>query len=573
MALTGALFTGLSGLDANSKRLNVVGNNIANANTVGFKGSRVLFSPQFYITSAGGTSPTADTGGTNPNQSGLGTQVSAVEKDFSAGSIQATGKSTDMAIDGAGFFIAQGADRLFTRDGAFTLDSTDNLVTASGQMVQGFGVDSNHKVVPGKLQNINIPLGAASTAQATKTLSMTGNLDTAGATASGASILDSQLLVRVSGGSPPSGNTLLTDVADANTPAAAMFTAGQTFTFQGTKGSRTLPPTTFTVTASSTLGDLTNFFNGGLGVDTTATTDPTEPSPGAVVETDATNPLAARLIVAGNPGNANTLQVDAGSFISGTSSPFTFQAGSNAAGFTNNPSGESIHTSALVYDSLGKPVTLDVTAVYQKSTTSGTQWTFQAESADSKATSGSRIVGTGTLSFDTNGKLITSSGTSLAIDRTGTGAKTPFGVSIDFSGMTALASTSSTMVMNRQDGSPLGSLSAFSIGTDGIITGSFSNGLTRTLGQVAIATFSNPEGLDDKGGNNYAVSANSGTPEVGAPQTLGAGAVRSGALEQSNVDLSTEFVNMIVASTGFSASSKVITTSNQLLQDLLNTTR
>src|SRR4051812_10058169 len=100
MALTSALFTGLSGLDVNQARLNVVGNNIANVNTVAFKSSRALFKPQFYVTDSGGSPPTTDFGGTNPNQRGLGAVVSAVEKNFSPGAVQPTGKNTDLALEG-----------------------------------------------------------------------------------------------------------------------------------------------------------------------------------------------------------------------------------------------------------------------------------------------------------------------------------------------------------------------------------------------------------------------------------------------------------------------------------------
>src|SRR4051812_27866154 len=141
MALTTALFTGLSGLDVNQTRLAVVGNNIANANTVAFKSSRALFKPQFYVTDSAGTSPSSDFGGTNPNQRGLGAQVSSIDRDFSAGSIEPTGKSTDMAIDGEGFFIVQGSEQRFTRDGAFNLNSSNQLVTASGEFVQGYSSD------------------------------------------------------------------------------------------------------------------------------------------------------------------------------------------------------------------------------------------------------------------------------------------------------------------------------------------------------------------------------------------------------------------------------------------------
>src|SRR5215467_9162493 len=115
MALTSTLYTGLSGLDVNQTRLNVVGNNIANANTVAFKSSRALFKPQFYATDAGGTPPSAEFGGTNPSQRGLGAQVATIEKDFSPGSIEPTGKPTDLAIDGTGFFVVKGENQTYTR--------------------------------------------------------------------------------------------------------------------------------------------------------------------------------------------------------------------------------------------------------------------------------------------------------------------------------------------------------------------------------------------------------------------------------------------------------------------------
>jgi len=139
--------------------------------------------------------------------------------------------------------------------------------------------------------------------------------------------------------------------------------------------------------------------------------------------------------------------------------------------------------------------------------------------------------------------------------------------------MTALSSQSSELVLNNQDGFATGTINGFSFSDDGKIVGSFSNGQTRTLGQLALATFDNPNGLNDLGGNQYTASANSGAANITAPKTLNTGSIRSGSLEQSNVDISKEFINMITASTGFTASSKVITTSDQLLTDLMNTSR
>ena len=146
-------------------------------------------------------------------------------------------------------------------------------------------------------------------------------------------------------------------------------------------------------------------------------------------------------------------------------------------------------------------------------------------------------------------------------------------IGLDFSKMTALTDTSSTLLMSNQDGLSIGTLTSFSVGTNGIITGAFDNGLSSKLGQVAVATFDNPEGLQDQGGNLYTTGADSGVPKITGPLELTAGAIRAGSLEDSNVDLSKEFTNMIVASTGFSAASRVISTANQLIQDLLNSTR
>ena len=129
------------------------------------------------------------------------------------------------------------------------------------------------------------------------------------------------------------------------------------------------------------------------------------------------------------------------------------------------------------------------------------------------------------------------------------------------------------MVMTEQDGSPMGVLDSFTVGADGTITGSFTNGRTRTLGRLAIATFNNPQGLIDMGGNMFIEGSNSGAATITTPLQLQAGSIRSGALESSNVDLSEQFINMIVSTTGFSAASRVISTSDRLIQELLNTSR
>ena len=574
MALTSALYTGLSGLDVNQQTLNIVGNNIANANTTSYKSSRVLFKPQFYVTNDAGSAPTNAFGGTNPEQEGLGSTVSSIDKNWSPGQITPTGKPTDMAIDGGGFFVVQNPKgQEFTRDGAFSLNSADQLVTADGSFVQGYPADPNGMILPGALQNITIPIGATTTAKPTGNVTMAGNLDGSGTAATGASILNSQDLTTIGGAAPPTGATLLTNLASTAANGTPLVAAGDTFTLQGTVGGRQQAAQTFTVTAASTVQDLQNFLEGGMGVDTNITPAAGQPTPGSSLVPVTGDPNSVMLTLTGDPGTDNSLSLTGNSLVNQNGiSPFQFQNGVDAAGNKSGANGTSVHTSFVAYDSLGSPVNVDVTAVLAGKTTAGDTWQFFATSGDTG--NGSTVVGNGTLTFDSTGKLVNSTGTTLNIDLTGTGAKSPLSINLNLNNVSSLASpTGSTLVMSQQDGSQIGTLDNFSVGADGTITGSYSNGQTKPLGQVALATFANNNGLVDEGGNMYQSGANSGAAVISNPGELGAGQIRSGSLEQSNVDLSTEFVNLIVASTGFSAASRVISTSNQLITDLLNSAR
>ena len=231
----------------------------------------------------------------------------------------------------------------------------------------------------------------------------------------------------------------------------------------------------------------------------------------------------------------------------------------------------SVHTTFIGYDSLGTPVAVDITAVLEQKADTGNVWRFYATSGDDSDPD--LALGTGTLTFNSQGQLTASTGTTLSIDRANTGAGSPLVIGLDFEKLTSLTSRDSNLISTHQDGSQRGTLDTFSIGTDGTVVGSFSNGQTRTLGQVAVATFANNRGLVDKGANMFVPGGDSGDPLISAAMELGSGAIRSGTLEQSNVDLSEEFVNMIISSTGFSASSRVITTSDRLITELLNSSR
>ncbi|HEY8668267.1 MAG TPA: flagellar hook-basal body complex protein, partial [Tepidisphaeraceae bacterium] len=503
----------------------------------------------------------------------LGATVASIEKDFTTGSLEPTGKATDLAVDGDGFFVVQSDSQKFTRDGSFVLNANNELVSTAGDFVQGFGVDANFNVVPGKLQNVNIPLGSSTSAKATENMKLEGNLNAAGAVASGASILNSQQFTLKTGATSASldANTLLTDLAAPTALTTQLFNSGDVLTLAGQKGGRDLDKQTLDVTGATTLGDLETFFQNGLGIDTNvpANPNPLVPTPGVSVDVTGANGV---LTVTGNVGAENALAVTSSGFTNSTGgSPLTFADGQNSAGIQSDPNGESVNTSMVAYDSLGTPINVSITAVLEDKANTGNTWRFYANSGDSQ--NKNLALGSGTLTFDSAGKLTASTGTTISIDRSGTGAGTPMAVKVDFSSMSSLTSRDSEMVMSEQDGSPIGRLDSFSIGSDGRITGSFSNGLTRNLGQLALANFNNQQGLIDQGGNMFVAGPNSGVPIIAAPQTLGSGSIRAGALELSNVDLSKEFVNLIISSTGFSASSRVISTSDQLLTELLNSSR
>src|SRR5688500_6530907 len=288
MALASTLFTGRSGLNVNQTKLNVVGNNIANVNTVAFKSSRTLFKPQFYVTDASGSAPSATFGGVNPSQRGLGAVVASIEKDYTGGQIESTGKDTDLAVEGDGFFIVQGSETRYTRDGSFVLNASNELVTTGGDFVQGYGVDAQNNVVVGALQNITVPLGALTSARPTTRAEFEGNLNSNGEEATGASVLASQQLTIVNGGGAlpaPTSATTLTSLASTATSATPLFAVGQTLTLSGRRGGRDLPDLSYTVAAGSTLGELSTFFQQGLGIDTTLApdADPLTPEPGVAI--------------------------------------------------------------------------------------------------------------------------------------------------------------------------------------------------------------------------------------------------------------------------------------------------
>lgn len=579
MASTTALFTGLSGLTANARRLEVIGNNIANANTTAFKASRMMFQTQLVRTLSAGSPPGETTGGRNPSQVGLGVAIAGTQRDFSPGSISTTGDARDLAIDGRGFFVVQrGEDRLFTRAGNFRQTSTNDLVTIDGARVMGFGVDANSNIVEGELVPINIPLGTARVAEATRQVRLSGNLDAQGSVATqGAQVslmaTETEGLSLIPGATrPPQAghrvetDSLLVEIADPQATSQPLFSPGQVLELAGVeKGGRILATTRFTISALTTVGDLLAFLRDVLAIVPEAGPNPDGRMPGVTL--DAT---AGRITITGNSGTINDIHMES-SDLRLLDATGQFVRSPLAARIEASATGESARTTFVAYDSLGSALTVDLGVVLEARDDGGTRWRYYLESPFDSGPSSALT--SGTIRFDTQGQLQSPQPVRVRVDRAGTGARTPLEFDVHFAAgadaVTALAASPSQIAAVFQDGSAPGVLASFGIGEDGTITGSFTNGLTRTLGRLALATFANQDGLLEESSNLYRVGHNSGPPVVTVPGGFGTGRIVSGALETSNVDLGQEFINMIMTSTGYSAASRVIRTTDELLQQLL----
>jgi flagellar hook protein FlgE len=404
-----SMFAAISGLKNHQTFMDVVGNNIANVNTTGFKQSRVTFQDILSQTLRGASGPQAGRGGVNPEQVGLGVLISGIDTIQTQGTLQSTGKLTDMAIQGDGYFVmSDGKQSFFTRDGSFDMGIDGTLVNpASGLHVMGWMASPTTGAIDTSVPpaNIAIPVGAGMTGKMSTSLTVNGNLDS-----------------------------------------------------------------------------------------------------------------------------------------------------NNAGGATN-----AVPLTATVYDAQGNAIPLTLTFTKSASNT----WTMTPT-----ATAPASVTGGSTITFNGAGKVLSGGTVSLSVTP-GNGATTPEPISLDLTQITQLASTPSSLSSNT-DGASAGTLTSFTVGQGGDITGVYSNGYKQPLGQMALAAFSNPSGLMKAGGNLFQTSPNSGAAQIGTPNTGGRGTIATGFLEGSNVDLAQQFTNMIMAERGFQANSKVITTSDEILQDLVN---
>ncbi len=512
-----ALFSAISGMKNHMSFMDAVGNNIANVNTVAFKSSRVTFQDILGQTVKGASSPQNGRGGTNPAQIGLGMNLGGIDNIMTQGSLQSTGKLTDFAIQGDGFFIVSDGQRNFlTRDGAFDIGVDGGLVNpVTGLRVMGWKADTLGAIdTQTPLQALEIPFGTRISAQPSASLVFAGNLDASTPVGQSA---NTTVTVYDSLGNANSVKVSFTKVASV--------TGGPSYwAVRNSASSVTLPGAD------------------PLGAGSSITGSPNNMAPGTwAVDIDATGNLTAVF----TPVNYDP---SVPGWVAGVAQPAI--TGTVTAGGTN--------TTLIPGLTITGPTALGVAA--------GPVSIVVDETTDP-------------IGFAADGQYLSTNAIQQVVLTPDNGSGSPQTVSLDISKLTQFANSvppqapSSQLSLTTQDGFPAGALVSFAVGASGEVSGIYSNGSNRIIGQLALATFVNPGGLQRAGQNLWSASANSGDPIIGQPNTNGRGVVSTGTLEGSNVDLAQQFTNVILAQRGFQSSSRVITASDQLLQDLVNIIR
>lgn len=455
-----SLFSGVSGLKVHQTKMDVIGNNIANVNTTGYKSSRATFAEVFSQTISGASAPNADTGraGVNPRQIGLGASIASIDKNMTEGAANRTDIATDLKIEGDAFFIVGDASgKYFTRDGSFSLDLDGTLATSSGMNVYGWNVNADGEIIKGQVEPIKImtPENLYNKPVPTKSVKFSGNLYTADGLKN-----------------PPIERDIY---------------------FYDTLGNKFMLPLEFTYTNT---GESAGANTWKVGVKKNL--NPSNP-------TDTVEKFYMYM----NGDMKNPIEVKA-----------------NMGGTDGGGAGTLDNLATIIFD----PETGKLTKE------SPSEFKFQLDA----------------LTTPVNSEFSE--------------------ITVDLSGLTQFNQLTTAKASN--DGMEPGNLIDYSIGEDGIVTGKYSNGSSKTFGQISVATFSNPAGLQKKGNNLFISTPNSGEFDgIGQDPTAGGGKLNAGTLEMSNVDLSSEFTDMITTQRGFQANSKIITTSDEMLQELVNLKR
>ena len=555
-----ALSAGVTGLQAHQKMLDIAGNNLANVNTTAFKASRITFSELLSETIKNASQPTTTIGGTNPQQMGSGVGIAGISPNMSQGNIVNTGNPLDLAIEGEGYFVvSDGSQNFYTRAGVFAVDAASNLVDpTTGYLVQRIGsVGVSDGFQTAGDSNVHVPYDVAMAARATTEIRIVGNLSAdAQLPTTQTNVLESQVAYTTNNGTTAVETTLIDDLDQTTTGTYSSATIEVTgYEHDGTPLNDAAP---LAVTAATTIQNLIDHINTVLG---------------------ATNAEASL-----SHGKIKITDVDSGFSKSDIKLAFT---NSGTADWTE-PSyfeiptvgGEGIKSvNITVHDTQGGKHVL--TGAFVRTDTANT-WDMVLTSITgdiSEITFDNRRIED--ISFDAgDGSYAGLTGTddaelvvTFAHDTTNPQTITiNMGTSGQLDGLTQF-SGNSTAVAREQDGYEAGSLSTVSVDSEGTLIGVFSNGIKKDIATIQIALFQNTSALESMGGGYFNFSANSGGAVATQALSGGAGSIHGGALEKSNADVATEFVNMIQAQNGFQANARTIRVANDILKELTNLIR
>jgi len=561
-----ALSAAVTGLKANQKMLDVSGNNLANVNSTAFKASRITFAELLSETVKKASQPTSNVGGTNPQQMGSGVGVANISPNMTQGNIVNTGNPLDLAIEGEGYFVlSNGEQSIYTRAGVLTVDADSNLVDpATGYLVQRIGRtgEADGFQTPGD-GNVHVPYDAAMSANKTSQLKIAGNLSADATFDDGpqTQLVSSNITYTANNGTV-AASTIEIDQLDQFSGGSG--TSGQlgsgesgTITISGCNqdGTALSSGLTFTVDSNTTLGDLITHLNSNVLTDATASL------------------LNGQIRITDN--NSGYSRTDISMSYSGTGSLTT-------PGYFEllTVGGEEVkNISITIFDSQGGRHVL--TGAFVRTDTPNT-WDMVLSSVTgdiNDITPENRRIKDITFSAS-DGSFAGLAGSDLPQFEITFAHDTANPQTVDIwmgsvgkmDGLTQFKG-SSTAVAREQDGYEAGRLSTVSVNKEGTLIGAFSNGIKKNIATLQIALFQNPSGLESNGGGYFLPSANSGGAVATQAMTGGAGIVHGGALEKSNADVATEFVNLIQAQNGFQANARSIRVANDILRELSNLIR
>jgi flagellar hook protein FlgE len=504
--------TPLSGLNADSQDLSVIANNLANLNTVGFKDAVTNFQDLFY-------QQIGTNGAGNPVQVGVGTQISAISGNFTQGSIEATGVPNDVAIQGNGFITTvNNGLQLYTRAGDLSVAANGSLETADGGLVQGYEAVKGVINPSQTLGAISIPAGLISPPNPTSNVAITLNLN------SGTPIAPSPASQQTGTGIPP---------ASVLTTGGVLAISDGTNTFS------------YTTVLNDTLSNVINAIN------------------------------ASPNFTASLSGNSMVITANSGTPVTFTTNTLTDAAAQSETFATSGTSTVgTFSTTVAVNDALGAAHVL--TFNFTKTAANSWNYSVTIPAADVGAVGNPVVLKTGTMAFNGAGQLTTPATNVAGIPINGfaDGASNlTFNWQLydpNGSGLLTQVAGTSAASSTLQNGYPSGTLSSYTIDNTGTIQGSFTNGQTVPIAQIALATFSNVQGLQRNGSNDFLPSLSSGAANIGVPGAAGRGTITGGSLELSNADIATEFSQLILAERGYEANAKAITTFDQVTQTAIN---